>query len=224
MLSICFSFIFILLTFSDQKFPQGFVYLQDVDPSIAIDLKYFSTNNFVGDTINGYNKEKCIITAKAAEALSKIQNDLKPMGYGLKVYDAYRPQQAVDHFVRWAKDSEDNKMKALFYPDIEKKQLFQQGYISSKSGHTRGSAVDLTLIYLSGENKGKEVDMGTPWDFFSPMSWPSSDDVTAHQKSNRMVLQAAMVKHGFRPYKTEWWHFTLNDEPFPDIYFNFPVE
>ena len=146
------------------------------------------------------------------------------MGYGLKVFDTYRPQRAVDHFVRWARDVQDTKMKDVFYPDIKKQHLFQQGYISSKSGHTRGSTVDLTLLYLTGENKAEEVDMGTPWDFFSPKSWPSSDKVTALQKSNRMILQKVMVIHGFRAYNAEWWHFTLKEEPFPYTYFNFPVE
>ena len=214
----------VLLNIYGTKLPQGFVYLKDVAPDIAVDLRYYSSNNFIGDTIDGYYGEKCILTTEAAEALSKVQNDLKSMGYGLKVFDTYRPQRAVDHFVRWARDVQDTKMKDVFYPDIKKQHLFQQGYISSKSGHTRGSTVDLTLLYLTGENKAEEVDMGTPWDFFSPKSWPSSDKVTALQKSNRMILQKVMVIHGFRAYNAEWWHFTLKEEPFPYTYFNFPVE
>lgn len=224
MLKIYASILLSLFPNSNYKLPQGFAYLHDICPDIIVDLRYLSSNNFVGKPIDGYNTEKCIISSEAAKALCNVQNDLNLKGYGLKVFDAFRPQQAVDHFVRWAKDTEDNKMKAQFYPAIDKRHLFQQGYISSKSGHTRGSTVDLTLINLEGDNPGEEVDMGTRWDFFSPSSWPDSEKVTALQKSNRMILQKVMVKHGFRPYKAEWWHFTLKQEPFPDTYFNFPVE
>jgi len=204
--------------------PDGFVYLNGVVPDIAMDLRYFSSDNFVGDTIDGYHGEKCIISMKAAKALAKVQIELKSMGYGLKVFDAYRPQQAVDHFVRWATDINDKKKKHRYYPEVDKSELFKQGYISSKSGHTRGSTVDLTIVYLDGPNINEELDMGTPWDFFSPKSWPSSDEVSAKQKENRMLLQEVMVKYGFKPLKEEWWHFTLKEEPFPKSYFNFPVE
>lgn len=201
----------------------GFVYLDDLSPNIVVNLRYYSSNNFVGDTIDGYQANKCIISEEAALALAMVQKELKSMNYGLKIFDAYRPQQAVDHFVRWGKDLKDQKMKSVYYPDVEKRLLFQQGYISSRSGHSRGSTVDLTLMYLQGENKGDELDMGTPWDFFSPKSWPDSGEVTATQYANRMLLQKIMRKYGFRPYSEEWWHFTLINEPFPVTYFDFPV-
>jgi len=204
--------------------PDGIVYLNDVVPDIVMDLRYYSSDNFVGDTIDGYHAEKCIISMKAANALANVQIDLKSMGYGLKVFDAYRPQQAVDHFVRWAKDQDDTKMKQRYYPEVDKNLLFKHGYISTKSGHTRGSTVDLTIIYLDGPNKNEELDMGTPWDFFSPKSWPSSDEVSAKQKENRLLFQEVMVKYGFKQLEEEWWHFTLKEEPFPKTYFNFPVE
>lgn len=216
--------VFFLTNTTSESLPKGFIYLNDISPEIVLDLQYFSSDNFVGDTIDGYNAEKCIISMQAALALKRVQNELKSSGYGLKVFDAYRPQQAVDHFVRWAKDHCDTKMKKQFYPQVNKGALFEEGYISSKSGHSRGSTVDLTIIYLDGQQKGNELDMGTPWDFFSPKSWPSSNEVTAQQKANRMLLQKIMSKHGFRPYKAEWWHFTLRGEPFRDKYFNFPVQ
>lgn len=214
---------FSILIQTNSKLPEGFVHLDNHVPDIQIDLRYFSSDNFVGEKINGYQSNKCIITLEAADALSDVQDELKSQGLGLKVFDAYRPQQAVDHFVRWAKDLDDIRMKSKFYPNVEKVLLFEEGYISSKSGHSRGSTVDLTLIYLEGKNKGEELDMGTGWDFFSPLSWPGSNQVTADQTANRMLLQKVMTKHGFRHYSKEWWHFTLNDEPFPGTYFNFPV-
>ena len=207
----------------DKNIPKGFVYLQDIAPEIALELRYFSSNNFVGDTVDGYLNHKCILTLQTADALAAVQKELKSIGYGLKVFDAYRPQQAVDHFVRWAKDITDTKMKMQYYPNIDKSHLFTQGYISAKSGHTRGSTVDLTIIYRDGPKKGSQLDMGTPWDFFSPMSWPESMDVSKEQKANRLFLQKTMKKQGFIPLKEEWWHFTLKDEPFPNSYFNFPV-
>ena len=205
------------------KLPEGFVFLDEYIPGIEIDLRYYSNDNFVGDTIDGYHTAKCVVSLKAAEALKKINEELNAKGFGLKVFDAYRPQQAVDHFVRWAKDLGDTLMKSVYYPEVNKSELFAKGYIAEKSGHSRGGTVDLTLIYLKGENKGRELDMGTGWDFFSPTSWPSSDAVTEEQKENRMLLQSVMIKYGVKHLKEEWWHFTLEDEPFPDTYFNFPV-
>lgn len=222
---VAFIIFFVANIFTQNKnLPHGFVYLDSISPDIILDLRYFSSKNFVGDTIDGYQANKCIISMEAAISIADIQKELKSMGYGLKVFDGYRPQQAVNHFVRWARDISDDKMKRSYYPEVDKRLLFEQGYISSKSGHTRGSTIDLTIIYTDGPNHGKELDMGTPWDFFSPLSWPSSNQVTAEQKANRMLLQRAMVKHGFRPYKAEWWHFTLRNEPYPDTYFDFPVQ
>jgi len=206
-----------------QNLPIGFVYLENVIPGITIELRYFSSNNFIRNTIDGYEGPRCIITGKAAAALMNVQIELNENGLGLKIFDAYRPQQAVDHFVRWAKDLSDTLNKNQYYPEVPKSELFERGYISARSGHTRGSTLDLTIIYVAGENTGKELDMGTPWDFFSTKSWPSSELVTAQQKSNRDLLRDVMTKHGFKPLKEEWWHFTLQDEPYPDTYFNFPV-
>lgn len=218
------SFIFFFTISSQKHIPAGFVYLHEQIPDVLIDLRYYSSENFVGVTIDGYQDKKCIITVEAAHALSMVQDDLKNRGMGIKVFDAYRPQMAVDHFVRWAKNIEDIKMKSKYYPEVDKSDLFEKGYIASKSGHSRGSTVDLTLIYLAGTGKGEELDMGTPWDFFSPLSWTSSDQVSTDQKANRVLLQEVMVKYGFRSYAKEWWHFTLKNEPFPDTYFNFPIE
>ena len=164
------------------------------------------------------------MSVEAANALVNVQKELKSMNYGLKVFDAYRPQQAVDHFVRWAKDIKDVRMKNQYYPEIDKSLLFEQGYIRSKSGHTRGSTVDLTIINMADPNTGKELNMGTQWDFFSPKSWPSSNDVSEVQKSNCMLLQNIMIRRGFEPLKEEWWHFTLKEEPFPDTYFTFSIK
>lgn len=207
-----------------QNIPEGFTYLDKLEPSISFDMRYFSKDNFVGDTIDGYHTARCIISTNAALALQKIQQELNAKNLGLKIYDAYRPQTAVNHFVRWAKDLNDTVRKAIHYPEINKSELFKKGYISSRSGHSRGSSVDLTLIYTAGENKGKELDMGTVWDYFSPDSWPSSEAVSPKQKENRMLLQAIMRKYGFRALKEEWWHFTFKDEAFPNTYFDFNVE
>jgi D-alanyl-D-alanine dipeptidase len=209
--------------FTQNNPPDGFVYLDEYIPGIEVDLRYYSNDNFVGDTVDGYHANKCIISLEAAKALKKVSAELNAKGIGLKIFDAYRPQQAVNHFVRWAKDLGDTLTKSKYYPEERKSTLFKKGYIASKSGHSRGSAIDLTLIYLSGEKKGKEVDMGAGWDFFGTISWPSSDKVTAKQKENRMLLRNTMIKHGFKPYNKEWWHFTLKHEPFPDTYFNFPI-
>lgn len=224
LLAIFTTIFFSTLNTNTNKLPQGFVYLNDISPDIEVDLRYFSSNNFIGDTIDGYHSKNCIITIEAAKAIERVQKELKTRNYGLKIFDAYRPQQAVDHFVRWVQDVSDNRMKANYYPDMEKRYLLEQKYILAKSGHTRGSTVDLTIIYLEGEHKGEELDMGTPWDFFGTKSWPTSDEVSETQKSNRMLLQNAMIKYGFSPYNEEWWHFTLKKEPFPDTYFNFPVK
>ena len=152
-----------------------------------------------------------------------MQKDLEAFGLGLKVFDAYRPQRAVDHFVRWAEDLDDTRMKAKYYPGVEKKHLFRDGYIAARSGHSRGSTVDLTIVSL-GPDDPVELDMGTGWDYFGPRSWPASLDVSPQQRANRMLLQSLMVKHGFKPLAEEWWHFTLKDEPFPKTYFDFVIE
>jgi len=207
---------------ANSSLPKGFVYVRDIVPNLVLDLRYFGNNNFIGEKIDGYRADVCIIHGDAAKALAGVQAELKPFGLGLKIFDAYRPQSAVDHFVRWAKDLSDIRMKAEFYPDVDKKDLFKEGYIASKSGHSRGSTIDLTIISLSGNHQ--ELDMGSGFDFFGPISWPLSPLVTPEQRANRMLLQTLMVKHGFKPYKKEWWHFTLEQEPFADTYFDFFVE
>ena len=198
----------------------GFADINSLDPSIVIEVRYGTNNNFVGRPIEGYDAAKIIMSTEAALAIVRVQKDLQHGGLALKIFDAYRPQQAVDHFVRWAADLEDEAMKQQYYPNIEKSNLFRDGYIAERSGHTRGSTVDLTLIEL---DSGEELDMGSPWDFFDPVSWPTSDLVSAEQKGNRNLLRDAMGKQGFRPLAEEWWHFTLEMEPYPDTYFEFPI-
>jgi D-alanyl-D-alanine dipeptidase len=202
--------------------PSGFVDTGEAVPGIEVELRYFTEDNFVGTVIDGYETERCYMTAEAAAALKNVQAELESFGLGLKVFDAYRPQRAVDHFVRWAEDLGDTKMKARYYPEVEKKNLFRDGYIAAKSGHSRGSTVDLTIVSRD-TGVPVELDMGTGWDYFGPKSWPSSTEVSAEARANRLLLRSLMVKHGFHPLAEEWWHFTLVDEPFPDTYFNFPV-
>lgn len=208
---------------SAASLPDGFGYIDDIVPDIKQEMRYFSENNFVGQRIDGYEKPVCILTKQAASALSEVQAELKVFGLGLKVYDCYRPQRAVDHFVRWAKDLGDTGMKQRYYPDVDKKNLFKDGYIAEKSGHSRGSTLDLTIVPLDPKD-ARALDMGTTWDHFGPKSWPSSLEVNATQRVHRMLLRMVMVKHGFKPLKEEWWHFTLADEPFPDTYFDFVVK
>lgn len=204
--------------------PEGFVYVTSVVLTVNVDLRYYSYNNFVGQRVDGYDSPKCILTTEAAEALKGVQDELKVFGLGLKIFDAYRPQQAVDHFVRWAEDLSDTLMKKEYYPNVDKKDLFKEGYIASKSGHSRGSTVDLTIVSIDKEHPYQELDMGGSWDFFSEQSWPDYPDIVPAQRANRMLLKLVMEKYGFKPYDKEWWHFTLKDEPFPDTYFNFPIK
>ena len=199
----------------------GFVVLSEVVPDIIQEIRYFSTYNFVGDRIDGYLQPCALMTREAAEALKAVSDDVKRYGYRLKVYDAYRPQMSVDHFVRWAKDISDTRMKKYFYPKLDKSRLFPEEYIMEKSGHTRGSTIDLTLFDMK---TGKEVDMGGTFDYFGVESHPDYvGKLTRKQLRNRKFLRDAMIRHGFKPLETEWWHFTLKDEPYPDTYFTFPV-
>lgn len=203
--------------------PSGFVYLDAVIPEIRCELRYATSHNFVGERIDGYQQPRPILTGEAADALKRVQEELRPFGLGIKVFDAYRPQRAVDHFVRWARNLSDVRMKGEFYPDVDKKNLFRDGYIAARSGHSRGSTVDVTIISLNGKEPGRELDMGGGFDLFGPRSWPDYAGVPAECRSHRMLLQTLMKKHGFKPYPQEWWHFTLKTEPFPETYFNFPV-
>jgi zinc D-Ala-D-Ala dipeptidase len=203
---------------------KGFVYADEMIPDLRLDLRYAGTHNFVGEPIDGYRKARCIMTEEAAQALKKVQEELRPFGLGIKVFDAYRPQMAVDHFVRWAGNVQDVRMKAEFYPDVDKRDLFKDGYIAAKSGHSRGSTVDLTIVSLGGGDEGRELDMGSAFDFFGRSSWPDSLQVAATPRAHRLLLRMVMEKHGFKPYPQEWWHFTLKGEPWPETYFNFPVQ
>ena len=198
-----------------------FVDLEDESPGIAMDLRYYSEDNFMGTRVDGYKKATIIVSKEAAEALSKVQTELEPMGLGLKIFDAYRPQKAVDHFIRWARDPADTLTKHRYYPDLPKDRLFELGYIAEKSGHTRGSTLDLSIVNLES---GEELDMGSPWDFFGEISHHDSPLVSEEATANRNLLRDVMVKYGFRPYANEWWHYTLADEPFPDTYFDFDIE
>jgi D-alanyl-D-alanine dipeptidase len=200
-----------------------FVNAATVVDGLVVDMRYFGDNNFVGDTIDGYERPRCLLSAQAANALAAVARDLDVRGLGLKVFDCYRPQRAVAHFVRWAQKIDDVKRKGEFYPDVDKRNLFKEGYIAERSGHSRGSTLDLTLVLRAPTKEASELDMGSPFDFFSPTSWPSDKRVSAQAQDNRALLAAAMTRGGFKPYDKEWWHFTLVDEPFPDTYFDFPV-
>ena len=204
--------------FSDDS--AGFVSIGEAVPDVILEIRYYATFNFIGERIDGYEEPVALITREAAQALKNASEDLARQGYRLKIFDAYRPQKAVDHFMRWAKDPDDIRMKPYFYPELDKKDLIPQGYIAEHSGHTRGSTVDLTLFSMKTE---KEADMGGPFDYLGALSHPDFKGITEEQHENRMLLQRAMVRSGFRPLAEEWWHFTLADEPWPDTYFTFPV-
>jgi len=200
---------------------KDFVSLKTAIPNLKFDLRYYGSHNFVGKPIDGYNTPKCFLTKEAAHALKKVQTDLEEIGFGLLIYDAYRPQRAVNHFIKWARDRNDTLMKAEFYPGIAKKELFKKGYIATKSGHSRGSTVDLTLIYLKTQ---QPLDMGSAYDLFDDISGINAKNISQNQHNLRILLKNSMQKHGFRPYKKEWWHFTLRNEPYSNIYFDFPIE
>ena len=197
-----------------------FVLLSEAVPDAILEIRYYSTYNFVGERIDGYEEPLAFLTKEAAAALREVSDELAPKGYRLKIYDAYRPQKAVTHFMNWALDAQDTKMKEYFYPELEKDVLFPQGYIMEHSGHSRGSTIDLTLFDMKTE---KEVDMGGTFDYFGELSHPDYTDITEEQYANRMILRDAMMNHGFKPLAEEWWHFTLENEPYPDTYFTFPV-
>ncbi|MBQ4298515.1 MAG: M15 family metallopeptidase [Clostridia bacterium] len=200
--------------------PSGFVLLSDVLPEIVQEIRYFSTYNFIGDRIDGYEEPVALLTREAARALKAASAELNAQGYRLKIFDAYRPACAVRRFVLWGIEDLDLRMKPYFYPDLEKEELFRQGYIAKRSSHSRGSAVDLTLLDM---RSGRELDMGSPFDLFDGISHPDSDRVNDEQHENRMFLQKTMIRNGFLPLDCEWWHFSLKDEPYPDTYFEFPV-
>jgi D-alanyl-D-alanine dipeptidase len=225
--------------------PPDFVHLNDIDPTIIQDMRYATTHNFVGHPIPGYQAATCILTHQAAVQLKKIQTTLNPLGYSLKVYDCYRPTEAVDAFAAWSQNKSD-LTKTEFYPNIDKKNLYELGYVAfEKSSHSRGSTVDLTIVKLPKQTQEKyiphqhlracyasysqrfhdnSIDMGTGYDCFSPLSHPDNVNIPLKPFLNRMFLRYWMEKHEFAPLETEWWHFTLTNEPYPDTYFNFPVQ
>lgn len=216
-----------------------FVVITDVAPDVLLEIRYYSTYNFIGSRVDGYLEPTALLTRQAADSLRAVSDELKEQGYRLKIYDAYRPQMAVDHFVRWGADLADTVMKTYFYPDLIKDVLFDRGYIARRSSHSRGSTVDLTLFDMNTE---KEADMGGTFDWFGPESHPDFGGdpeagqytgkcnspqgraITPEQFENRMILRRAMMRHGFKPYNEEWWHFTLKNEPYPNTYFTFPVQ
>ncbi len=200
--------------------PSGFVLLAEYVPHIVQEIRYYSTYNFIGDRIDGYEEPCALLTLEAARALKAAGNELLVFGYRMKVFDAYRPACAVKHFVLWGIEDQDVRMKPYFYPELEKQELFAKGYIAKQSSHSRGSTVDVTLLDMK---TGKEVDMGSPFDMFDEISHPDYPGISQEQFENRMLLQSVMIRNGFEPIDCEWWHFTLRNEPYPDTYFEFPV-
>jgi D-alanyl-D-alanine dipeptidase len=203
-----------------QDRPSSFVDASTVVPGLVAEMRYAGSHNFTARPVDGYQAPHCLLARQAAAALADVARDVAAQGLVIKAFDCYRPVRAVMNFVRWARDINDQAAKAEFYPDVDKRTLFRDGYIASRSGHSRGSTADLTLA----KSDGTELDMGTHFDFFSPKSWTDDASVTPQQHANRMLLAAAMRRHGFRGYDKEWWHFTLRNEPFPDTYFDFPVQ
>ena len=227
------------------KMSDNFIDVQKVIPDVVMDIRYYGKHNFLGERVDGYLAPKCFLTTDAAYALARVQKDLAPYSLTLKIYDCYRPQRAVDHFMRWAKEIENTKTMREFYPTIDKRNLFKDGYIDSKSGHSRGSTVDLTIVplpapgqadyipgqilsecYLPAEQRFRDnsIDMGTGFDCFHEQSNTPNANIGRQQKINRLLLKSLMEKHGFKNYDMEWWHYTLKKEPYPDTYFDFVIE
>lgn len=199
----------------------GFVEVGQAAEDVILEMRYYSTYNFVGRRVTGYEAPVALLTREAASALKEAAEDFQAQGYRLKIFDAYRPQRAVDCFVEWASDGEATEMKEYFYPREEKSQLLGR-YIATKSGHSRGSTVDVTLVDMKS---GRELDMGGGFDLFDARSYSAyTDGLTQEQRDNRAILRQGMTEHGFKGIQSEWWHFTLKDEPYPDTYFDFPVE
>ncbi|HEY1374085.1 MAG TPA: M15 family metallopeptidase [Candidatus Binatia bacterium] len=199
----------------------GFVNVKEFIPSVQLDMRYYRTDNFVGSRIDGYDAPKCFLTREAASALKNVQAELARKGQSLKVFDCYRPTQAVDHFMRWAKDLSDQKMKSKYYPSTDKENLFRDGYLAAKSGHSRGSTLDLTIIDSESQ---QALDMGTDFDFFDELSHTVNNRIMKSQQDNRIALKFVMERNGFKNLEEEWWHFTLKNEPYPDTYFDFKVK
>ena len=220
MLSRSIYLVLFFINYSCSNLPEGFVYINDLDNRINIDLRYSTENNFTGKVIDGYRSNKAIISTEAAMALIQVQNDLDQMNLSLKIFDAYRPQMSVNYFINWSNDPLDTINKSIYYPKIKKSELFPLGYIAERSGHSRGSTVDLSIV---DNTTFKELDMGTPYDFFGPEAATNFTGITDKQSSNRLLLLETMTRNGFKNYSKEWWHYTLKEEPFND-YFNFVIE
>lgn len=199
--------------------PEGFVYIKDIIGSVREDIRYAGDHNFVGCPVDGYFAPKSVLKEEAALALKKAAEEFEKQGLYLLIYDAYRPQRAVDHFVRWAKDESDIKMKEEFYPELDKSELFPKGYIAVYSGHSRGLTVDLTLV----DRAGNELDMGGEFDWFSKISSHDYENLTPQQKANRELLRRGMLAAGFDDYSEEWWHYTFKCD-LPKVYYDFPIE
>jgi D-alanyl-D-alanine dipeptidase len=232
-------------TAAADKMPDNFIDIQKVIPDVVMDIRYYSPHNFVGERVDGYLAPKCFLTKEAAQALAGVQKDLEPYSLSLKIYDCYRPQRAVNHFVRWAKEIDNTKTMKEFYPTIDKRNLFKDGYIAEKSGHSRGSTLDLTIVpfpapeqaqYTPGQKlqecylpaakrfQDNSLDMGTGFDCFHELSHTANANIGRQQQINRLLLKSLMEKHGFKNYDMEWWHYTLKNEPYPDSYFDFVIE
>jgi zinc D-Ala-D-Ala dipeptidase len=228
-----------------ERFPEGFVDVKEVIPSVLLDIRYYGCHNFLGERVDGYRAPKCILTKEAAKALADVQEELSRFSLSLKLYDCYRPQRAVDHFVRWAKAIDNTRNKEVFYPTVDKKDLFRDGYIDTRSGHSRGSAVDLTIVPVPVPIQAHDtpeqtlygchhpagarfhdsgLDMGTGFDCFHELSHTANPAIGIEQKKNRLLLKSIMEKHGFRNFEKEWWHYTMKNEPFTETYFDFIIE
>lgn len=201
--------------------PEGFIYVKELIPSAQLDIRYYGSNNFTGRPVAGYRASSAILSIPGARALAEANEDFAAQGYTIKIFDAYRPQKAVNDFIGWAGKPGEEEMKARFYPGINKKDLFSAGYLAKKSGHSRGSTVDLTLV---DKKTNSEVDMGSHFDYLDPISAHDNPLITPQQAANRQVLRTVMEKHGFKAYSREWWHYTLINEPYPDQYFDFDVD
>ena len=219
--SVLFILFFFVLVEGYTQLPQGFSLLEKNAKEIVLDIKYSSRDNFMGRVIEGYDRKGTPLTNETIAALKSAQKAFNALGFGIKLFDGYRPQKAVDSFIEWGKNDADTLAKNTYYPDLDKKELFAQGYIAKRSGHSRGSTVDITLVYLNKEGVLQEVDMGGRYDFFGKRSNFDFEDITKEQKQARILLRKVMMKNGFDPYEMEWWHFTLKDEPFPTTYFDF---
>lgn len=202
----------------------GFVDVAEAVPGIVVEPRYAGSDNFVGVPITGYEAAKVVVSREVAKALGRVQTELATKGLALKLFDGYRPQRAVDHFVRWARDADDTKMKSRFYPNVPKDKLFELGYIAARSGHSRGGSIDVTLVRRANDGAWQELDMGSPWDLFDSISHVDSSQISAAAAANRTLLADVMSQFGFEPYSEEWWHFTLKPEPYPDTYFDFPIK